>query len=537
MATNSLRGSADFVDRQVGDPRVGDPATLGARQEQLAAAVILVAALALRAFGLSRESFWTDEAYSATYAVQPLFNLIIAVLRFDSHLPLYYLQLHLWALISHSTLWLYLNSLLWSWLAVLALWRCGRRFVPPAVALSATLLFAAMPVGVEWSHNLRMYGMLGCLSILVWFFCYRLFTGASFKRDGLMLGVVLLVMTYSHVAGFLFFGYAGVYGLYLIAQEKPAWSRVWWWIKVNLCAGVLALPAAINCLVRHTDHFSTLPTARVVADTLAYLIAGPVAQQHWALALAVAAGFLVVISLLTDARIRAVLVAFVIAPIGFALVLSYALQPVWIDRMFLSTTPFLALAMGRGVFIVGEGSGRLISDTVGRIAIGCAATVLTIGLAGGSGWAATHNVKLTNYRAATQEIRAALQPGDVILVPEADTFWGIAWYFVGPHWGSPLSVADPSDFSEKWTKILHRLGPVWRRRLDLEPRTRMLSYDRATLVVGSSMTPIVTGARRVWLVNEANLRHPPVKLPGFVQRERADFGRVTVQLLTRPSAS
>jgi hypothetical protein len=335
----------------------------------------------------------------------------------------------------------------------------------------------------------------------------------------------------------LFFGYAGVYGLYLIGQEKPAWSRVWWWIKVNLCAGVLALPAAINCLVRHTDHFSTLPTARVVADTLAYLIAGPIAQQHWALALAVAAGFLVVISLLTDARIRAVLVAFVIAPIGFALVMSYALQPMWIDRMFLSTTPFLALAMARGVFIVGEGSGRLISDTVGRITIGCAATVLTIGLAGGSGWAATHDLKLTNYRAATQEIRAALQPGDVILVPEADTFWGIAWYFVGPHWGSPLSVADSSDFSEKWTKILHRLGPAWRRRLDLEPRTRMLSYDGATLVVGSSMTPIVASAQRVWLVNEANVRHPPVKLPGFVQRERADFGRVTVQLLTRPSAS
>jgi hypothetical protein len=184
MSTNSVRGAADLVNR-----RAGDTAALGARQEQLAAAIILVAALALRGVGLPQERLWDDEVYSATWAVQPVFDIVIAALRFDPHMPLYYLQFHMWALISHSTLWLYLNSLLWSWFAVFALWYCSRRFLAPAGALCATLLFVAMPVGVWWSHNLRMYGMLGCLSILAWFFCYRLFTGSSFKRDGLFLGV------------------------------------------------------------------------------------------------------------------------------------------------------------------------------------------------------------------------------------------------------------------------------------------------------------------------------------------------------------
>jgi hypothetical protein len=305
-----------------------------------------------------------------------------------------------------------------------------------------------------------------------------------------------------------------------------------------LCTGVLTLPAAINTLVRANNHFFTLPTARVVADTLAYLITGSIAPQQWALALAIAAGFFVVISLLTDAKIRAVLVAFVITPIGVALVMSYVVYPMWADRMFFFTTPFLALAMARGIFTVGDGLGRLTPGMVRRIAIGCAAMVLAVGLAGASVWAATHDLKVTNYRAAVQEIRAGLRPGDVIYVPDYVPFWGIAWYLVGPDWGSPLSVQDPSDYSPTWSKILHWLGPVWRRRLDLEPRTRMLSYDRATLVIGPSIPPIVADAKRVWLVTDYFITHHPlVKLREFVQRERGDFRSVTVQLFTRPSAS
>jgi mannosyltransferase len=494
---------------------------------------IIIVTLGLRVFDLSQQRFWLDEVFSATWAVQPTLSLLVAVLRFDIHPPLYYLQLHFWALISHSTLWLYLNSVFWSCLAVLALWSCGRRFLPPPAAVLATLLFAAMPAGVDWADNLRMYGMLGCLAIVAWFCCWRLFTAERYKGSGVALAVVLLALTYSHVAGFLFFGYAGAYALYLIGQNRPDRARVYWWVKVNLVSGILGLPAAANVLVRDTNHFSTLPSPRIVAETLGSLMAGPAVRDEWAAALAVAAGSFVVVSLLLDPRVRAVLVGFVATPICFAIVMSYLVQPIWLDRMFLFTTPFLALAVARGIFIVADYVGRISGLLARQIVIGGVTLLLLSGLIPASVWAATHDLKPTNFRAAAAEIRGELQPGDVVFIPDADTFWGIAWYLVGPDWGSPLRVQDPSDFSQKWVRILDRLGPLWRQRLDLDPTTRTLRYDGATLVIGVSIPAVVANATRVWLVNDVNNRHPFIKLPGFNQREQGSYRGLTVQLMTR----
>src|SRR5690348_7298504 len=70
-------------------------------------AALLLMALALRAAFIWKDRLWLDEVWSATFAVQPFIDVVIATLRFDPHPPLYYLQLWVWASISHSTLWLF----------------------------------------------------------------------------------------------------------------------------------------------------------------------------------------------------------------------------------------------------------------------------------------------------------------------------------------------------------------------------------------------------------------------------------------------
>ncbi len=476
---------------------------------------------------------WTDEVFAATFAVQPLFELIVANLRFDAHPPLYHLQLHLWALISQSTHWLYLNSVAWSWVAVLALCRCSRDFLAPGAVIIATLLFAVMPVGVEWAHNLRMYGMMGFLSILIWYFCYRFFTQEDFHKPGLVVATLLLVITYSHVAGLLMLGYTGVYSLCIILQSRPDQARIWWWAKTYFVTGLLALPAAVNLLVRDTSFDAPLPSPDVIVKSLAYLIIGP-ATGGWVYAIVSIAAIFIIVGFGADSKIRALLLAFVATPVALGIIVSLVVQPTWTTRMLFMAPPALAIAAARGIFETGRVVGGLLGPLARQITVSCAAVLIAIGLGAASFWAAENHRKPANYHAAAQEIRADLKKGDVILVPEAEAFWGVAWYLVGPNWGSPLEVQDqsPESVSEKWTKILDWLGPVSRARLHLEPRTRIVSYNGTDLIVGLSVSPLIDNAKRVWLVNYANNRHPYVRPSGFQEYQRKAFGSLTVQLLT-----
>jgi hypothetical protein len=229
------------------------------------------------------------------------------------------------------------------------------------------------------------------------------------------------------------------------------------------------------------------------------------------------------------------LTGFLIAPITFAIVMSYALRPMWADRLLYFVTPFLAIALAQGIIVFGRAVAMRRARVVRYFAGGFVATILVAGFAVTSVWEALADLKVNNYTAAAEDIRAGVEPGDVIFVPEYEAFWGLAWYLIGPGWGSPLVVQDssPGNFSETWTKILDRLGPVWRGRLHLEPQTRTVSYKGAVMVIGWTIPAEVWTAQRVWLLNIANNRRPYRDLPRFAEAQRIEYRNLTLQLLTR----
>jgi hypothetical protein len=268
-------------------------------------------------------------------------------------------------------------------------------------------------------------------------------------------------------------------------------------------------------------------------ESLAYLITGP-ATGGWPYPVALITGIFILIGFRFDPKIRALLLGFVAAPIVFTIFVSFLIQPAWTTRMLFVAPPILAMAAARGISLTGRVVGGLVGPLAQQITVGCATVLIAIGLGVASLWAAENPRKPTNYHAAAQEIRANLKEGDVILVPETEAFWGLAWYLIGPSWGSPLAVQDssPESVSEKWARILDWLGPVWCARLNLEPRTRVVSHNGTDLIVGLSDSPRVENAKRLWLVNYANNRHPHVRLPGFEESQRTAFGSLTVQLFT-----
>mgnify|MGYP003337362949 CR=1 FL=1 len=81
-------------------------AARGSTGAWLAAAAVLALAVLLRTAALGVDGLWVDEIFGASYVNLGWGELVLAVLRFDIHPPLYYLQLKLWALPAAGDGWL-----------------------------------------------------------------------------------------------------------------------------------------------------------------------------------------------------------------------------------------------------------------------------------------------------------------------------------------------------------------------------------------------------------------------------------------------
>lgn len=140
----------------------------GRLRTKLTLILLLWAALALRLYRLTAQSFWNDEGNSVRLSERSL-ALIIEGTASDIHPPLYYLLLHGWqGLLGQSMFSLRLLSVLAGLLtvtAVVALMRAlGHQ--RPWTWLLAGLLTAVNPALIYYSQETRMYALLGLLATL-----------------------------------------------------------------------------------------------------------------------------------------------------------------------------------------------------------------------------------------------------------------------------------------------------------------------------------------------------------------------------------
>jgi len=492
---------------------------------------ILCFGLAIRLVWIWKDRLWYDEVWSATLAVQPLIDLVIGTLRFDPHPPLYYVQLHFWATFSHSTVWLFANSLFWSCLAIISLFFVAKVLLSERISLVATALFSTMPAAVTQAHSLRMYPMLTCLSVWAWYLTNRCLMAPT-RITQIALAAVLLSISYSHATGVFIFIYAGAYGLWLIHEEKLTRSQVVRWLKTNVIVGIISLPAVANSMVRSASSHTISPGLADIFKSLADLSAGGLATTHPASV--IGTGLLATGAILFGLRfrqLRPVLVGFVLVPIALGVAISYLVRPIWIDRTLLFTTPFWALAFAKPLMAVAE-TVRKRSRIMIEVAL---TSVLCTALATLSILQFDAIPKPTNFEAGAALISSQLQPGDVVYIPDNFQYWGIAWYAIGPDWGSPLSVQGNSslDCNDRWCGILESLGPWWRQRLHLEPTTRIVWHNNIPFIVGWTIPDQVGHASRVWLITVPGSDYPKAAdLKAHVIEEWTDRMGLRIQLLT-----
>jgi mannosyltransferase len=469
------------------------------------AALTIFTGVILRLWIKFPTDFWEDEIIAVTHAVQPTWAVVVDTIRNDIHPPLYFLQLHVWSLISDSDVWFMSNSIFWSLFGLGSFyWTISKRF-GQTVGLASSSVYAVMPSPVYLADQMRMYAMLAALLIWAWHFATRVFE----NRDDRALPFSLLIflqcaIILTHALGAVAIACLGIYALAICRDVGEGYKK---WLACYGPLAVITLPWIFNAAV-HGGNVESTSNAHGLALMFSSSTVGITAQIN---RVAKIAGIFIFACLLLFAfhekKYRLILLCFTALPLGAALIGS-VMQPFYKWNFFSTVqAPFIAVIVGHA-----------ISQESTRLRI--LATVCLILFFGISLETKIRFRETSHLVAASNFIRANYRRGDVILVPQQSYFHGLAWYLDGPHWGSPLKIAPPP--SPPWQKVYARLGPTLVRKLDLMPDKTIIEDKPFSILTGTAPSKDAPNAQRYWLVSISRADLPenyPPKMIGSLRKQ------------------
>ena len=238
------------------------------------AVVLVCGAFALKVLGLiDATSLWSDELYTVSKSFQPEYGALLAMLRQDTHPPLYYSLLWLWgAAVGQSAVSLRLLSWLAYGFGAVVMVAQARQLSPPcrrqqAMAMAALLAFCS-PYPVRFAIEGKSYALLVLLVALGWWLRSRRllqhskYGGGSFASC--LYGLVVAAAGLTHFYGLFVF---------LAAAVWDGWCRRW---RLMSAACVGMLPAFLWIAYASAYLFSSrsaswigTPDFALLEDTLA----------------------------------------------------------------------------------------------------------------------------------------------------------------------------------------------------------------------------------------------------------------------------
>lgn len=243
------------------------------RPERFAIGVILAAALALRVFGLARQSLWVDELLSIKAFEAPEGVSYAAKFFYDVHGPLYSLFMHFWSMIADGDAWLRIPSALAGVISVYLVYRwlvaLGRR----DLALYAALFMALSPFQLYYSQEIRFYSFL-TLFVIVALIAFERFRARPSAGTGALLGLTIGLACLAHLSG-LFLGAALV--LYALLPGRAGRNHV----RFGLLAAAIALLVVSPWIYREITFLRGIRVVDVSSMPVAERLRGELTLSRW----------------------------------------------------------------------------------------------------------------------------------------------------------------------------------------------------------------------------------------------------------------
>ncbi|TZG26335.1 glycosyltransferase family 39 protein [Sphingomonas montanisoli] len=378
--------------------------------------VILLFGIGVRAWGLTDEPMWLDEAYSA-YAASKGWHFLWAVVpAYETHPPFYYSLLRGWTLIvgdgllGHRSLGVVAGSIALPVVALAA--RDAARASGLAdraglIAVSALAAASVSPVLVEMAREVRPYPlMIMAYALGIW---ALMRIAARGRLEGVPYAAYLAcsaLMLWLHNMGPL---YAAAMGLALLVVAWPRTPRDWGWLVGGHAIVLLVWSPALVILLDQAPmwikatwlKFSTANLWRRV--TLIWTGNGDGLRA--AVALLVLAALWRVRKVPAGRRIAGALLILAIFPVAVSLILSATVAPVFIIRTM------TALAVPAMV-LIGIGAGGYAGKV--KWLLWAAAIYLLVDQGTADVDARIANRPQEDWYAAARWVGARAKPGDLV---------------------------------------------------------------------------------------------------------------------------
>jgi hypothetical protein len=395
--------------------------------------------------------FWIDEALSVGIADRPITD-IPGILRQDGSPPLYYMVLNVWlAIAGRSEPATHALSLIFATAAIPVAWAMARSLFGDRAGWIAAALTATTPFLTQYAQETRMYSLVVLLGIVAMGAFLAAFPLRRGRRWTIAFALTLTALMYTHNWA-LFFGAAcGIAWLVTCIRDRDRDL-----VREGLIGfGLVALLYApwVPSLLFQAAHTGA-PWGRRPGIDLPLRAPVILLKESPATALLIGGGIgLAALTRPRGAEARAVWTLVGVAAGTFLIAWAASqVSPAWATRYLAVGLPPLLLLAAAGV----AHAGRL-----GLLAL----AIVLITWAGHSGPSEKSNV-----RAVTDEIRASLRPGDLVISTQPEQLPAIAYYLddvPGLRWATlwgPVTDLGVTD----WRDGVQRLERSSARR-NLEP--------------------------------------------------------------------
>jgi uncharacterized membrane protein len=419
--------------------------------------------------GVSSHWLWLDELLAANWSVHGPWATLATILRFDLHPPLYYLQLSLWALLSHDDFWLMANAIFWSTAAVALLIYAAARVYGLRAGLASGLLLALAPAALAYSDQVRMYSFIGFLVIWVWYAQERWLSETAGRFGAFWIIASQASVVYSHSAGLVMLSGCVLYGAARVLASGRR-EKMLRWFAIECAVGALALPAVVIALFRGAAHTRT-PDLTTILQTWGFLTFG-LESASGVLPGALLFAALLVLAIY-DKRTRLPLAMLVLMPLILGAIIS-AFRPMWLTRVFVPIVPFICLTLGVGF------TGPDQEPRVGANFRTGAFMLLAVIWAGIGMFQQFTREKGDGFKPAAELVHTLARPGDIVLVDGDFLYWCFNWYYLGPDWGEPRHAFV---LNADWARMMTRLPASTASLLGLNESASSLPSGGATVVM------------------------------------------------------